>query len=411
MAFHFNSYSTPLLFGFIQGWVYAVLLWVRGRREERLSDTLLGWVLVGCCFNVWEYMLGFGGIEILWRELEFFPRGLGLLLAPLCYFYLKSQINADFRFGRRDLIYALPFLIDTTYHLAVFSMGHDFVERWKLTVHYPYHIAEITYVIDLGQSLYYLWLSRRLYRDYRVWIKTQFSETETISFRWFRNFLIALTISLTFSFLVTMLDIWLNLDYWNDWWGNLVGVVLIYYVSIQGYAQVQPAKRLVFTQTEPAVTKAELPAETVVETSVLAESRAVLPGISLVEKVLPPDLTSYLNELLALMNAEKPYLEPELSLADLARRLRTNPVVLSQVINAGVGKNFNDFVNAYRVDEFKRQVVDPGKAHLSLLGVALDCGFNSKATFNRAFRKFTGLSPKEYAETQKAPAAMLPGLQ
>ena len=64
MTFHFNAYSTPLLFGFVQAWVYATLLWARGRREERLSDLLLGWVLVGMSFNIWEYMLGFGGVDI-----------------------------------------------------------------------------------------------------------------------------------------------------------------------------------------------------------------------------------------------------------------------------------------------------------------------------------------------------------
>jgi AraC-like DNA-binding protein len=89
-----------------------------------------------------------------------------------------------------------------------------------------------------------------------------------------------------------------------------------------------------------------------------------------------------------------------LSLADLARRMRTNPVVLSQVINMGVGKNFNDFVNHYRVEEFKQQAKKPTNAHLSLLGIALDCGFNSKATFNRAFRKFTGTSPGEFLAVQ-----------
>ena len=397
MTFQFNIYSTPLLFGFVQGWVYAVLLWVRGRREERLSDVLLGWVLVGGCFNIWEYMLGFGGIEILWRELEFFPRGLGVLFAPLCYFYLKSQFNADFRFSRRDVWHALPFLIDTTYHLIVFSFGHDVVENWKITVHYPYHIPEIVYAFGLVQSLYYLWLSLRLYRDYRVWAKTQFSDTETISFRWFRNFVVALTISYIVGFVVTMLDLWLDLTYWQDWWDELFGAGLIYYLSITGYAQIQPARRFAFSEQRVLISPTPLPSqpdETAVKTIILT-----------------PDLANLRTKLLALMATETPYREPELSLADLARRLHTNPVVLSQVINAGLGRNFNDFVNEYRVDECKRQVVNPANAHLSLLGIALDCGFNSKATFNRAFRKFTGQSPKEYVETQKAPAAVLPGLQ
>ncbi|GAB3639662.1 helix-turn-helix domain-containing protein [Spirosoma arcticum] len=378
MSFYFNAYSTPLLFGFVQAWVYAVLLWVRGRHEERLSDVLLGWVLVGLSFTIWEYMLGFGGIEILWRQLDFFPRGLGLLFAPLCYFYLRSQFNADFRFSRRDWWHALPFLIDTGYHLIVFSLGRDFVANWQKTVHDRYYIPDITFVFSVVQSLLYLYLSQKLYRDYRAWIKTQFSETDTISFRWFRNFLIALTISLILSFAMTMLDIWLNLSFWEDWWDKLAGVILIYYVSIAGYGQVQPGKRLTF---QPAS----------------ADPSAF------------PELANWKTKLVTLMDTEKPYLEPELSLADLARRMQINPVSLSQVINAGAGKNFNDFVNGYRVDEFKERVRNPANGHLSFLGIALECGFNSKATFNRAFRKCTGLSPKAYVETQKSPGSVTVG--
>lgn len=96
MNFYFSAYSTPLLFGFLQAWVYAVLLWVRGRREERLSDILLGWVLVALAFQIWMYMLGFGGIEIFWKELNFFPRTLSFLLPPLFYFYLRAQFDTEF---------------------------------------------------------------------------------------------------------------------------------------------------------------------------------------------------------------------------------------------------------------------------------------------------------------------------
>ena len=395
MSFYFSAYSTPLLFGFVQGWVYAVLLWVRGRREERLSDVLLGWVLVALCFDIWIYMLGFGGIEIFWKQLEFFPRTLGLLLPPLVYFYLKSQFDTTFRFRIRDVWHVLPFIINTTYHVLVWAQGPAFVRQWENNVHNN-GIDDLEFVVGTGQQFLYLYWSLQLYRAYRVWIKTQFSEIDTISFRWVRNFLIALTITLTFNLAMTLIDLWLDLDYWQDWWGNLVGVVLIYYVSIQGYAQVQPGKRLVFqpvlvSLTVDVETHKHEPAEPSPKPS------SVLPASTV------PDLDAGKAKLLALMDAEKPYLEPELSLADLARRMHTNPVALSQVINAGAGKNFNDFVNQYRVDEFKRQVRDPANGHLSFLGIALDCGFNSKATFNRAFRKCTGLSPREFAETQRSP--------
>ncbi|WP_080240150.1 helix-turn-helix domain-containing protein [Spirosoma rigui] len=406
MTFYFSPYSTPLLFGFVQAWVYAILLWLRGYREERLSDKLLGWVLVGCALNIWEYMLGFGGIEILWRELEFFPRSLGYLFPVLCYFYLKSQFNAGFRFGWRDLWHTVPFLIFTLYHVSVFAMGHDAVLRWEETVHHPYHIANLEFAVGVAIDLLYLYWSLQLYQQYRAWIKTQFSETDSISFRWFRNFLLMLTITAFFSYLMTTLSLTLRLNFFQDWWDELFEVVLIYYLSINGYAQTQSVRRLTFHappsadtgQRDTALATVSLPLVLTGEEQGQAATQHSDPG----PPAMSDELLRLREKLTDYMISERPYLEPELSLADLSRRLHTNPVILSQVINAGLGKNFNDFINEYRVDAFKRQVLNPANTHLSFLGIALDCGFNSKATFNRAFRKFTGQSPGEFLTTQAA---------
>ena len=112
---------------------------------------------------------------------------------------------------------------------------------------------------------------------------------------------------------------------------------------------------------------------------------------------LPPELLPLRNKLLALMQADQPWLEPELTLTELAHRVRTNPAALSRVINAGCGQNFNDFVNTYRVAEARRKLADRRFAHYSLVGVALESGFNSKSTFNRVFRKLQGHAPGEVA--------------
>jgi AraC-like DNA-binding protein len=112
---------------------------------------------------------------------------------------------------------------------------------------------------------------------------------------------------------------------------------------------------------------------------------------------LPAELLPWRAKLLALMAEERPWLEPELTLAELAQRLRLHPAQLSRLINLGCGQSFSDFVNGYRVAEAQRKLADPRFAHYSLVGVALESGFNSKSTFNRVFKKLTGQVPRELA--------------
>ena len=93
------------------------------------------------------------------------------------------------------------------------------------------------------------------------------------------------------------------------------------------------------------------------------------------------------------MQTEKLYLNPELTLSTLSEQLNTHNSLLSNVINTGFQKNFNDFVNAFRVADFQEKVKDPTLSHYTLLALAYECGFNSKSTFNRAVKKATGELP------------------
>ncbi|GEO19712.1 hypothetical protein CQA01_02460 [Cyclobacterium qasimii] len=109
---------------------------------------------------------------------------------------------------------------------------------------------------------------------------------------------------------------------------------------------------------------------------------------------------TYKNRLLALFDAEKPYLDSDLSLRSLANHLEMHPNQLSWLLNESIGKNFNEFVNHYRVEAFKEIANDPKNSHLSLIGLAYDSGFNSKTVFNTYFKKETGLTPKQFLKNQ-----------
>jgi len=119
-------------------------------------------------------------------------------------------------------------------------------------------------------------------------------------------------------------------------------------------------------------------------------------GIKKKELLDEKQLESYTNRLLEYMATEKPYRDAGLSLRQLAQQLGLSANQLSLVINEGQGKNFNHFVNHYRVEEFKQLAKDPNRSHLTIVGLAFECGFNSKTVFNTYFKQHTGLTPSAF---------------
>ena len=105
---------------------------------------------------------------------------------------------------------------------------------------------------------------------------------------------------------------------------------------------------------------------------------------------------AYTTKLLRFVEEEKPFLNPALSLRLLAEQIEIHPNQLSWLLNQRLGKNFNEFVNHYRIALFKKLAVDPSNAHISIIGLAYESGFNSKTVFNTYFKKETGMTPRAF---------------
>ena len=100
------------------------------------------------------------------------------------------------------------------------------------------------------------------------------------------------------------------------------------------------------------------------------------------------------------MEEERPYLDPGLSLRSLAARVQIHPNQLSWLLNNRLQQNFNEFVNSYRIAQFKQLALDPANSHISLLGLAYESGFNSKTVFNTYFKKQEGMTPGAFLKAQ-----------
>lgn len=214
-------------------------------------------------------------------------------------------------------------------------------------------------------GIFYVTWTALLLRKHQRRIREQFSDLEKISLEWLRFLTIGMGI------------IWfLVIAAGND---RIVFMGIVLFVFLIGFFGIRQSD--IFAHNEAAPEGADD-----------REQKKKYPKSGLTE-----DASRKLHQsLLELMASESLYRKSDLSISDLSTKLGVHPNYLSQIINEQEGKNFYDFVNTYRVEEFKRAIALPKNQQHTLLSVAFDCGFNSKSSFNRYFKKSTGKTPSEF---------------
>jgi AraC-like DNA-binding protein len=391
MKYQLNLYAAVLVFAFVQGLIYIFLFIKRGIQEERKSDFWLAALIASLCIFNLPWMLGFMGIYIMGQELWFFPQSVGLVIGPIVYYYLKTQINTRFQFKKQDFKHFIPYLVYFTYHLVLFLMGNKVVGWWNSFFHAPFHIGDIENILENISATVYMVAAWRLYRQYLKWLPQERSDTEGVRFGWYQHFLWAVVIGVSSAIVLFIAGFWVELSYADVWIQRFIVVVIIYYISFAGYVQVQP-RNLIFDEK-----KVETEIQ---ENTIIAEETPT--EISKTEnKLNAEDLDKWKNRIEILMRDEKLYLNSELTLSELSDKLKSHNSLISNVINNGFEKNFNDFINEFRVNIFKEKIKDPKLQHLTLLAIAFECGFNSKSTFNRAVKKVTGQMPSDFLKEIK----------
>lgn len=398
MLFSFGFYSSLLLVFFIHGVVYAILLGRKSRVRESPADGWLALFLLICVLYIAPWMLGFGGWYDTqpYRDILFYtPFQQLYLIGPVIYCYVRSLLNPGFRFRGKEWLHFLPALLYIIYSLVILLTDQWILGRYYFLANGLDPDFETWYQLTgFFSMLCYFGLSFRYYRSYLRMVPQLLSYADQARFRWVGHFLGAFLVILVLRTGFFVAGLFTDLDYVGTWWYFFAFSLLFYYIAINGYANAVVAKvpfRGIVAGNRPALLL-EGPGEPE-ELMVMEETEtAAAPN---------PQLEIWKEKLAALMEKERPFEDPELSLPELARKTGTNVSVLSRVVNQGFGMNFNDFINHYRVQSVLNMLKKGEHRQQTLLGIAFECGFNSKATFNRAFKKVTGMTPKDWINSGK----------
>jgi AraC-like DNA-binding protein len=377
-----------VFFGIIETFFLVVL--VLKKKNRMLADLFLAGSLIITGFQLISFHLYRIDFGLTFPILYVISFGLPLLHGPFTYFYIDIITKQKQTFKRINYLHFSPYLVFLFLLLVVytnFDSSNDvtFLNHLEQN-HYALIVTLILFNTILGPS--YTIYNIYLLRVHQHKIGKRFSYTEGINLNWLKYILyinvfvwLVASIVATVSSTSEIVHSGFPLD--------IMYVTLTIAVFFIGFFGVKQQVIYKLTPSTPTTNKATKSTKSIPVEAPVPYQKS---GLKKEESEL------ILNNLLNYMETESPYLNGRLSLKEVAVYLKVSTNHLSQVINESLGKNFFDFVNGYRVNLVKAKLKDPANKNYTILAIALECGFNSKSSFNAIFKKFIGKTPSEYIE-------------
>ena len=363
------------------------------KKSKTLSDwTLLAWLITIALYLILEMLVT--------KEARYsYPFFLGwgfpfpLLQWPFLYLYVSSLTSRE-RLKVRCLLHFFPFFLSFLLFSNFLFLPYD----TKIDIYnkkgqgYETEMTINLIAIILSAIIYTILSSIKLWK-YKQSIKNEFSFIEKITLNWLFYLIIGMT--------CILLIILCRLDD-KYIFSSIAGfVIFIGYFGIKQvgiFNQNLPMEQnFISNDNFPITVQFVAQPENFSAANEINTFSETVPKAKYEKSKISADEVNRIHQKLSeLMSNEQLFKNPELTLSEVAKKVPIHPNILSQIINSVEEKNFYDYINYQRVEEFQRIVFLPKNNQYTLLSLAFECGFNSKTSFNRNFKRATNLSPTEY---------------
>jgi len=367
---NYNITSLIDIMGLVQGLFLGLILVIDGRRDQK-QKLILGLFLIVYTAELLNSILEDLNILDQNSSLLFIPFNFYYLTMPLFYLYVRHVSNNILK-KMKVVILLLPGILEFFTYSILFLQKTEQKLNFQNSDTFMFWLELLT-MFSIPYSFYYGFLTIKYINKHKENVENYYSNTQGKLLLWAKGVTIFL---LVFIFLMIS-SLFLGEEYRSEYAYPIlssINVLFIFWIGISGVKQ-----------------------------SKIFDSR----NLSLNQKSITDDSdTSKSNKtasenlhylkLVELMINDKIFLEPNISLVDVSKKLNISQRNLSELIRKNSNKNFNQFVNYYRVEEAKKLLKDSSNDNFNMLGIAYNAGFNSKASFYSVFKKFTSLTPTSF---------------
>lgn len=383
-----------LLVGMFVGVMAAVVL-VTKQSNKKANQYLAALVMI-CVFTLLHNFLIAAGIYNQKPELYFLPVILSFGIGPFLYLFINRLIFLKPLTKQAIFIHLLPVIIQFLFFSFCFIQNGNS----KYVIYTNYYTAFVdpfqTLITYVSVSVY-LFMSFKQIAQYKQQLNDFYSNTDKIELEWLQKLLFVFMAYYAAAIIFILVSYSFNISE-NYFPSDYIRCIIIF--TIAAYASRQTTLRSVKNNLLSIASPVLANEIHLSAAETIAISKANDDKIDKSKEVNYDLLKSIIEK----VENEELYLNEELTIADLASKLGYSTKTISHTINNGLHKSFSLFINEYRVNLFKKKKASGNFEHLSIMGLAYECGFNSKSSFNRIFKEITGITPNEIkGDTEKVP--------
>jgi AraC-like DNA-binding protein len=362
------------------------------KKGKGKADKILAVWMFFVGLHLFLFYLQYSGLFINYPVTAGVILPLPLVHGPFLYLYVSALTDQSPGKGLIQYVHFAPpllmymylihfFLLPSGEKIAIMKSGGEGYETFN----------SLKSILIILSGIGYVTASQILLHRHKRNIRDQFSNIEKINLNWLQYIVVGIGI----IWAVVIFATFFYVDYFKIYKINtelFVFTAVTLFVCFLGLFGLKQTNIFVVQKNQPIISQ---------EMQISVSSEKKEPEKYAKSGLKDPDADLLHLKLKEYMKLEKPYLDSDLSLSKLGECFGVHSNYLSQVINEKENMNFYDYVNRYRIDEFKRMASEPKKKNFTILALAFECGFNSKSAFNNCFKKLTSQTPSEFMKLLK----------